>query len=517
MVAFLCGLVVCFADNQASGGGGVNTAPSYFNWGLLWSGSWEENKNLHNRGEMRLHFLPLGLMLRGQVLDRRPLSFDLDTLQWNDSLEGLLSNGITHFTGGLYHRPTGSRLLYGVLDEWGLSARIRNPWIRSPPYAENHKPLIADLKTAASSTKEDEAYLYLSTPYLEMFQSVKFRGFVSAQTQIEPDLTPALSAGIDIVFAKNKAAPSALLLEAFYTGRTLPPKNPGTWFSDTPPLPEREFHLYAGGLLFSSPAFSVSSDFALSETFAWGTDIYCNLGLTITPKLPFGSRARPLAISLAADGSGERFVNRDGANLSEGFRAAAKIEWKGRYNSLIRLNSVLRADGFGEDFNRSSTGFYWRFPALNRNNSSYPVRLTRISLSADRNAVNPLKINDSFSGAVGLSLNLQGINIKNPIGINFSGTLKGTDLNFGIFPIPSNSWDWNSAAANCELSWSPLNLQFRARVGISFLVEKEEKWDFSFSTAIRFKHGRLSLKVASPDFPEKWNWTASWRLEKKEK
>ena len=503
------------------------------NWGLLWSGSWEEDTftaedfqalsgTLHNRGEFKLHFLPKdktlkGLMseftLRGQVIDRHSFDFALEP-PWGDH-----SKGITHFMGGLYHRLTGSRLLYGVLDEWGLSARIKNPWIRSPPYAENHKPLMADLKTQASSTKKDETYLYLSTPNFTLAPNLKLRGFISAQTTVDGFL-PAVSGGIDFSFFKH-----SILLETFYTGQTLAQTGGKTWFSNPPPLPERKFHLYSAAILYSCPFLSASSDFAFSETFAWGEGMYGNFGITVTPLLPLtgkGFKPRPLAISLAVDGSGERFVNREGSNLNAGFRGAAKIEWKGRRNSLIRLDSVLRGPGFGEELNRSSAGFYYRFPSSPASRR-LPVRFTRISLSASRNSENPQKIDDSFSGTIRLNLNFWQADKKHPLagsplGITFSGAYKevttADDSPF-LYPVPSGNW--NSASVHCELSWSPLILQLRSRFGVSFYPEKEEKWDISLSAAIRFKYFRLTLKAASPDFPDKWNWTMTWRLEKPEK
>jgi hypothetical protein len=489
------------------------------NWGLLWSGSWEEKTftfqdepalsgTLGNRGEVKLHFLPPSLTLRGQVLDKRPLNFSLEP-PWGDP-----DKWVTNYQGGLYHKTTGSRLLYGTLDEWGLPARIRNPWIRSPPYAENHKPIIADLKTAASSTKEDEAYLYLSSPLLRLFPDLNLRTFISAQSEVD-EFTPAFSGGLDFTFLKT----NSLLLETFYTGKTLQPTKPSSWFSDKPPLPQREFRLFAAGLLFTNPDFSVSSDFALSETFAVGKDFYANLGVSWSPSLPFGFKSRPLLISLSADGAGDRFVYRDGVNHGEGFRSAAKIEWKGRNSSLIKINTVLRASAFGEDFNRSSSGFYWRFPssAAIRNNT---LRLTRISLSMDRNAVNPLKISDSFSGNLGISLNMRQIGIKNPLGINFSGSVKGQAGENDIvspFPVLNEDWSWKTADVDCEFLWSIGIFQFKTKAGCTFYPEKDEKWDFSLNTSVRFKYGRLSFKVSSPDFPEKWNWTASWRMEMQRK
>jgi hypothetical protein len=488
-----------------------NPAP-FFNWSLLASGSLEEvspsGGTLHNRGEFKLNFLPAGLTLRGEILDRRKLNFSPD-LPLSDP-----NKQVTNFLGALYHKPTGSRLLYGALDEWGLSARIRNPWIRSPPYAENHKPLIADLKTAASSTKNDEAYLYLSSPQISIFPNVKMRGFVTAQTEIE-EFKGSLAGGVDFTLP-NK---TGVLLETFYTTATLPETKNNSWFTYPPPLPERDFKLYAAGLLFHNQFISAGGDLAVSETFAWGTDIYGNIGISLTPLLPFTDRKRPLLISFAADGAGERFTFRDGAAHGAGFRGAGKIEWKGRRTSLLRLNTVLRSQGIGEYFYRSSTGFYYRFPAKKRFDDSV-FRFTRISFTADRNSEKLQKISDKFTGHLGISLNLQKLKIKSPLGVNFSGSIAALTAAESIpspYPVPENSWNYNSAGINCEFVWSPLFLQFKSRLGYTNEVEKEaeneEKWDFSVSSTARFKNGRLSLKAASPDFPEKWNFTISWRLE----
>lgn len=491
--AFLCGAAL-LAQGQTE----------LFNWSLLWNGSWEEfsadSGTLHNRGEFKLNVLPLNLTLRGQMLGRRPLTLASET----DPEKQIIS-----FNGGVYHKPTGSRILYGTLDEWGLSARIRNPWIRSPPYAENHKPLIADLKTAVSTTKEDEAYLYLSSPILNLFPKLKLRSFISTQKETGTDKT-ASAGGIDL-YLPNK---TNLSIEGFYTRAVLPPVKRSSWFSDPPPLPEREFQLYAAGLLFSNPLISVSSDFAVSDTFAWGADIYCNLGITLTPLLPSTGK-RPLSLSIAADGAGKRFIYRDGADHGEGFRAAAKIEWKGKRSSLLRFGTVLRGPELSSGFNRSSTDLYYRFPSVGTKNS-FPVRLTRISLSIDRNGENPQKITDSLSGYIGFSFNLKQLSIKTPLGLNISGSIKGitaAESYFFPYPIPESPWIFNSAAINCDFIWSPLNYQLRSRVGYSNNAKNDEKWYFSLYMAARFRQGRLGIKIESPDLPEKWNFSISWRVE----
>ena len=138
--------------------------PPVFTWEALWAGSWEESKTLHNRADLKFGFPMPGLTIRGQFLDRRPMNFELGP-PFGDQ-----SSGIIGGAAGLYHKTTGSRILYGTLDELGLPARIRSPWIRSVPFTENRKPIMADLKTAASSTKKDEAYLYLSSPRFTLFK-----------------------------------------------------------------------------------------------------------------------------------------------------------------------------------------------------------------------------------------------------------------------------------------------------------------------------------------------------------
>lgn len=506
---------------------------SLIDWNFLMSSSWEESKTLHNRAEFNLNFfLPSNeqpsnkrqpspnskpaFTLRAQVLDRRPLNFELDS-PWGDP-----EKAVTNITTGLYHKNTGSRLLFGTLDEWGLSARIRNPWTRSPPYTENHKPLIADLKTAASSTKNDEVYLYLSSPVLNILSNVKLRSFISAQTEVK-NFTPALAGGLDFSLP-NK---TGLLTEFFYTQALLPPTKSSSWFSNPPSLPEREFKFFAAGGIFHNKLISVSSDWAVSETFAWGTDIYGNFGISITPALSFGAKERPLSVSIAADGAGERFIYRDGLNHGDGFRTAAKIEWKGERNALLRFNTVLRGSGIGEAFNRSSTGFYYRFPATRKRDEVKLIRFTRISINADRNAENTKKINDSISGYIGFSVNLQKMGIGaagvvSPIGVNISGSIKGLTSSETVplpYPFtkeifsPDKAWNLNTTGISCEFTWSPLKFQFKSKVGYTNNIKTDEIWDISLSTAYRFKHGRLSFKAASPVFPEKWNCTISWRAE----
>jgi hypothetical protein len=460
--------------------------------------------------ELKLDALPQGLVLRSAVLDRRPLNIEVLNDEGWDALWGDPAKQITQFTGGLYHKATGSRLLYGVLDEWGLPARIRNPWIRSAPFTDKHDSVSADLKTAASSTKNDEVYLILSTPFFALADEVKLSAYVSAQTETEK-FTPALCGGLDF-FLPGK---TSLVLDGFYTQAVLPPTKSSSWFSSSPPLPERDFRLSAFALFFTSPDFSVKSDWAFSETFSVGEDFYGNLGVSFTPPLTAAGRARPLAFSAAADVAGERFIARDGVNHGAGFRTAGKVEWKGQRSSLLRLDTELRSPAFGEDFNRSSSGFYFRLPA--RNAKSEPVLLTRISIYADRNAVNAKKVSDKLSGNLGMSIFTPQMAKIGPLGVNLSGSVRGItefEENPSPFPHFSPQQVFNTAGFACEFTLSPYNFQLKSKFGCTFYEKKDEIWDLSLSAAARFKYGRLSIKAASADFPDKWDFTLSWRLEK---
>jgi hypothetical protein len=245
--------------------------------------------------------------------------------------------------------------------------------------------------------------------------------------------------------------------------------------------------------------------------------------------------AGPWSISLAADGAGERFTGRDGGNPGAGLRAAGKFEWKGTRSSLFKLDTTVRGPGLDENFNRSSSGVYYRFPApaavrADTGAAAFPLRVSRISFGADRNAANPRKVLDSIDGTLGLSLNLPAVPLPgfsqrtggsvkgSPLGISLSTLLKGQSSIDEVplpYPVPQSPWTFDSVRVGYELSWSPGIFQFKTKLGYTAAEKKEEKWDTSLAAAIRFKAGRLGIKAGSNDFPDKWNWSISWRLEKK--
>jgi hypothetical protein len=470
---------------------------------------------MENRADLRLHLPESGFSLRGEALDRRPAEFPWPW-PWEETAK---AEANTAFLTGLYHNPTGSRLLYGILDEWGLPARLRNIWVRGAPFAENHKPSMAELKTVSSSTKEAETYLYLGSPVLG---GASVRGF--AAVMADKEWNTSFNGGFEGQFGKKMS----LMLEGFYTGRELESRKSSAWFSETPPLPARDFRLGGFGILFTSTHVSVSSDWAWSEVFAWGRDVYGNLGLRIgNPLAPIGRRWQ---LSLAADGAGPRYIGRDGANPGEGFRLAEKFELKGKKSGLFRLSTTLRGSAMGEAFERSASTVYYRFPA-----AVVPFRVSRFSLSTGRDARNPAKTLDSLDGTLGFTLNPQRIIQRIwpssrapprgslwavPVALVFSASLDGTLALDGEqpspYPVPGD-YELASAKIAGELSWSPGIFQFKTKTAYVINPKKENTWDMAFSTAVYGKPGRFSFKIASPDFPEEWNFTISWRLNHRKK
>ena len=480
-----------------------------FNWDLLWTGSYYKNVKttdddtllaedifaggtLYNRGNLSLGLPRFDVTSRFLVTDKRLLPLEDD-------------DGKTGFNPGIgiYHHGSGSRLLYGVQSEYGLPARINNVWLRGIPFMESRSPLSRDLKTEPAVKDESEAYLYLGLPHNIL---PGFDIFASAAISLEGEQNPAFGGGA--AFGKNG---KEIRLEGFYTQKELPARKASTWFSSAPPLPERDFNIYAFGLMFNSSLAALATDWAFSETYAWGEGVYGNFALRLGNK--------PWRFSLAGDGAGGRFADRSGSTAGEGFRLAAKGERFWPRSGLLRFQGSLRSGGLDESFNRGAASIYFRPSAptaAEKRADTFPIRFTRASLSMSRDARKPEKTADTLNALAGYTFG--------PLSGAFSGSLHSLSFlgagggNQSLFQTPVfESFDLFkfSGEMGCKpsLNWLGV-LDLRTRLGYTVRAEKENLVDLSVNASVRpGKWGRVGLKIASADFPEKWNYTLSWRFE----
>jgi hypothetical protein len=470
---FLTAVYAClWAEEPESSGGGKKL----FTFSLFESGSWAEGGNLTNRLDLRL-YAPLGLTFRAQASDKRLAP------PWEHP-----DSGVTAFGTAIYHKGTGSRLLYGLVETAGLPNRTRKVWSRSAPWFEAHGLSTADLKTAAGDAAESAAYMEISSPSSRLLNG----GF-----------SVKLDGNADAVFTGRGGARlpynSSVRLEGLVTERMLEERKMSQWFSTKPYLPERRFGFYAINAVFTNPYVSFAGDFARSEVFAWGTDIYASAALRVDP--------RPWRVSIAADGAGERFSGSDGAATGAGFRTAAKFEWEGSRNMLFRANSVLRAAAWQEPFDRGAVGLYFRPPQNKRNF----VRLSRISLELERDAQNPARITDGIG--IGAAF------VAGPFRPSFGITAKqhtaakpGDYINPFPAYTPKHRFDTVkfSGAVSCKISFADLN----GSATYTVTDGKEPSFTSSAGVSVSGKLGRIGLKLSNNVKTGDWSYTLSWRLQK---
>jgi hypothetical protein len=461
-----------WAEEPAGTGGGKKL----FTFSLFESGAWAEGGNLTNRLDLRL-YAPPGLTFRAQAADKRL------TPPWEHP-----DSGITALGAAVYHKSTGSRLLYGIVETAGLSNRTRRVWSRSAPWFEAHSLSTADLKNTAGDAEESGAYMEISSPSARLFNA---------------GASVRLDRNAEAVFTGRGGARlprgSSVRLEGLITERMLEERGMSQWFSDKPYLPERKFGFYAISAVFTNPYVCFAGDFARSEVFAWGTDVYANAALRVG--------LRPWRASVAVDGAGERFSGSDGSATGAGFRTAAKFEWEGSRNMLFRVHSVLRSAALREPFDRGAAGVYFRLPQ----NKNKFVRLIRISLELERDAQKPERITDGID--IGAAF------IAGPFRPSFGIAAKHhTAANPGdyINPFPVYTSEHRldtikfSGAVSFRISFAALT----GSVSYTATDGKDSVITSSAGASVSGKLGRIGLKLNNNVRTGDWSYTISWRLEK---
>ncbi|MDR1868045.1 MAG: hypothetical protein LBQ77_07250 [Treponema sp.] len=439
-------------------------------WRISWNGSVGYEANLLNRFSASLGYY--GFTGTVQLTDKRPIDE--------------IGAGNTAFSAGLYHNASNSRLLYGVITEYGLAARLKSPFGKSI-FVESHRPSQAALSTAFSSlTKKPSLYGYIGTP---LFKSPwgNVRAFVS--TFFDPLFFMTLSGGLEVQRAKT-----TVRIEALHTGQQLEARRASTWFSTSPPLPERDFRLEAFNVLVNTPRFALSFDTALSDTFAYGRDLYFNAALRVGD--------RPWRFSLAVDGAGPRFVGRDGSATGSAFRTAVKGEWYGKQQALLRINSDFRAAQYGDSFERGSLYIYYHFPA------AFPffIKPSRVSLSLKRDASDINRIEDQYK----LSVGLLWWKVISSFSLQYVSRAAAEAIPCPL-PIPDIAQSMYSIGAGATVSYVYAGIQVKAGLQWIDYSAKEPTVDLSAAVSASFaRWGKISFTVNG--FEQIKSATLSWAV-----
>jgi hypothetical protein len=430
------------------------------------------------------------------LLDERPA---------NDVTEGL-----SVFGAGLYHNPTGSRILYGPLDSGGLPARVKNIYRHGAPFVANHSRSSVELKTDPGAASTSAFAVRLVSPPLWGWHA--FAAFIGERDDNRTGfLFGAHTTDTAQTASKSRIQASA---EFYYQSALLPEKSVTGWFPDKQPLPERDERLYAGTFRVLSPLVSAAVDIAYSETFAFGRGMYWNMGLQ------FGNR--PWRFSLATDATTSRFVDGAGAVPGQGFRMGGKIERFLPRGETWRVETVLRGYGEGEDaFTRSSSTLYYHFPSPDKPKRTKkeapakeapPISLAQVSLGATRNAVNRAKILDSWNAA--FVVNVGKARFKT------SGTLGEYTRDDEPSPFPDR--DCTYVIYNWRLDEEvsvPFDF-FTLTAAVSCLNKldaatarwKDTEFPLSLSAQFRLAPGRFAVKLAFSNFPKDGKLSVSWRF-----
>jgi len=437
--------------------------------GVSVTGSWKFEDVMNNRIDASLNF-PLEFSLRTMLLDKRPDFFCPDESR---------SAARTNFGFALYQRPTNSRILYGGIRTWGLSARTAKVWIHSAPWFESHKPSGADLKTSVSSGEENLAYFNIGSPLFKPFGEKRF-GISADFSVLTSDFgfyNSIFSVGSNLKFGKN----TGMRIEYLYRKTKLPGKAQKTWFSDDPFKIERELEFYAANMVFSSKYVSLALDFAQSSIFSFGNDIYANAALCVNIK--------SYSFSFAVDGAGSRYSGCDGVVTGAGLRTAWKFEWDGKRNAEFLASTTLLSDAYNRPFYGSSSKLRYYFPII----KSYLITPSRLFFDFDCDARDRLNIQNDYS----LLFGLNAAALRPAVRLNLSEIRRaGEGDSVVIYPFHDGNCVFEHLKAAFELSAPVYFLTFKGSAVCKIKPEAKNKWDFAITSSMSGKYGRLSLKIS---------------------
>jgi hypothetical protein len=443
----------------------------------LWTSSWEHEKDLINRFDLKLGIPGPGLLFRGQLINERSAPFvETDDVP------------LTALAAAMYHTKTGSRFLYGKIDETGLSARLKNIWLHGVPLQTNHSPSSSDLTTAPSSTKNEGYFFYLGSPRLgplRLFSSIYF----------EDDVKPLYIAGIDYYFDPK----IWMKIEALYTEQIVPARQPSAWFAEEAWLPERKSRLYGGSINFNHLFWGISGDAAFSETFAFGTGWYGNLAFRLGNK--------PWRFQAGFDIVDGAFTDRDGKISDNGMRAGIQFEAWGKAGAFFKMTANVQGLNFDKSLAKSRFAASYYFPVP----TNSVVRISRIYFNLDGNSLEQVTPGSAAKTGFGLYIG--------PILATSEASFHGDDThNKNALPRFEDFKEWDTLSISEELQYRINIWTLRTKFTYSIEEKKDEKIDsyaLQFYGAANWKWGRISGTFRFDEFPDEWTFTIRCQLRNK--
>jgi hypothetical protein len=431
------------------------------------SGSWLGLETWENRGDLLFDVAPWGLGFRTMVLTSGKLGAENggETVEHNS------------MNGGLYHKQSLSRLLWGPLQFKGLEARTKNIWLRSPPFPDYREATLADLDESAGPQKPPQAYLALGTP-----TSGPLRLYGSAL--LDPTLPLDSQNGPVVTVGSEYRGRGASLgrIEGLYTYRTLQERRVDTWFSESPPQPSQGMSFGALGWALLSPTLALAADGALSHAPLRGYGGYGNGGLR------WGSD--PLRLSLSYEASSPGFMDWQGKGLSQKARGALRAEYYWKRGTFFRWTIQFDEPFVTGPLEKTQTEirYYWGAPktsaplfnplsggfSLSSDGREPPATENRASLLFDCSLFTV-----AFQGSTGLSWS-DPQDRKEPISL----------------PYWTDRSVWKAFTGSGALSYRGSWWYLKGTLGLTQGSSKPPLWDESAYLSLRLGSSQFSVKVS---------------------
>lgn len=464
----LIGLVLMLRGPECVGAAGENHAE------LTISGDWREGEDIDQRFALSLVDALPGLTLRALYVERRPPDENYP-------------NASAALRGGLYHAGTGSRLLYGPLQESGLVSRMHNPWGKGLPYAEHHQPRVGELAPRAGPDASNTTYGLVGT---RLKAPLRLYGAASLSE------TDKLIAGMGLQFY---GLPSAeLAAEGTYLAWTLDELTPTAWFSEQGPLPERILRIAGLRASLMTHFLSLAGDIAYSHAENQGSGSYGNFALNL--------RRGPLSLDLSAESVSDLFTDPEGQRAPEGFRWGAKIVGRPSRSQIISLEGLFQSPSPQEPVAVTEIRAAYGAAEAPRNRRPF---LSALRLSGKRDRSYDFACKDEASGTLSLRWGrlrmstfgkaefirplLPGLSMPSALPLS-DGGLRPTEKSLG---------------GSLTLRFDALDIG--ARLERTSRPPKEPHWAASAGATLQTKAGRLGLSytLASADAP--WELGVSYR------